>query len=189
MPKHAHDLEERILEAARLYGSGLTLSQVAKAFTPAISQQMVSKLFRKGVELGILQNLPYRRKRAGTDLTEELVHSAALRFGSLREIAAALDCRIDVIKLKFGPIVVAARKEKRAARRLKKQSATIEEYRELAGKLGRNPTSVEMPSALAQRIMRQFESFEVFWSTSDMQPDYRKPSLKRRADLSKDTKP
>ena len=173
---------ERILEADRLYRLGLTLAEVGRRLEPPVSQQMVSKLFAKGVALGFLSKAPHRRRRAGHEVTESDVRAVAAKTGEHRRIAAILRIDLAVLEDRFAHILVEESKSKRAIKSVARRDAIRDAYRDLAAVAGRNPTSSEIPPALAAKIIRHFGTFQKFWSELRVRPDYRKDVREREDD-------
>jgi hypothetical protein len=175
--------EERMRTADRLYRTGLKMREVAERLEPPVTAQRVAQLLAAGVEAGLFTD-PRSDRRHGLSLTGQDVRAAA-SVGSRREVAGRLHVDRAALEAAFGPLldtIYAQRHaEKLEAHAEATRRITIKEYREVAARLGRNPTSSDLENgALYRRIFKHFGTFESFMGTVGARPDYVSPRWRDR---------
>jgi hypothetical protein len=181
MEEQRPEEERRILEADRLYRSGLTLREVGLQLRPPVTAQRVTQLLRHGLLLHLIDELPQHRRRSAKDLDEGTVREAALRFGDRRRVAEHLRANLPSLEARFGNVLRDALSARRAQRRENTRQRIIADYLALAERLGHYPSSSEAGPNLARRIWKSFRTFEAFWRAAGVRPQYRRAPLRDRA--------
>lgn len=114
---NAHD-RNRILDAYRLYSSGLSAKETGMRMDPPLSPSRVATLLRIGVEHGLIRGA-YRRPRPIESLTAEQVQIEMRDARSMTECARRLHVDPRSLVKRFGEVIDAVIRERGA--RLKRQ--------------------------------------------------------------------
>jgi len=168
--------EVRLRVVERLYRTGMKLREVGERLTPPVSPQRVVQLLDRGVNLGLFDD-PRKARRAGLHVTEEQVRSTARTTRNREKVAKRLRLRRDILEARFGALLDAVvrqrQQEAKEARAAVMRQRAIDEYCDMAERLGRNPTTADLGNGtLRRRIYAHFGTFEAFLEAAGVRPDY-----------------
>ena len=166
----AGEKRARYLEIEQLYRDGFTLRQIGAQLEPPLTPQWTGQLLRQGAKLGLylMPTIHRDRERANERRLSDLEVRAVLLTTQRREQAAkVLGITKAALDSRFGHVIRGVADERK---RLTRRKTIVAEYREMARRLGYNPSAADMPHALVTRIQRLYGSVRRFYAEQGVEP-------------------
>ena len=150
---------ERMLEANRLYRTGLTYSETGRGLSPPVSAVRVGQLLVRGAKLGLFAH-PRRERESGAALTVAEVRKTAQLCASRGQVAGRLRTDRKRLEERFGAVIDDVFAARRAARKSATRARIVADVENFRMKLGRTPSWYDLSVNLRARVKKQFGNFD-----------------------------